>query len=74
MRKVVVVFITILLSMSCYASITTDLKFAITNTIQSHFLNAGNHEAIVYGGQDLSRPQIAIANEKFLTNASRLIV
>jgi hypothetical protein len=69
MRKIGLILGAVLVSVNCYAG-STDIKSAIieNSTKQTH-----SDSKMIYGGQDISRPVVATANESIWAGQPDLI-
>lgn len=70
MRKICVILGALVVSVNCYANSTSlgaDLKSAIQNNAATQSTAGGKNLSIIYGGQDISRHEIASANESLWT-------
>jgi len=74
-KSVLALVILWLINATCFAT-TINLNSAVMNGFNSHLSNTQNQNAlsIIYGGQDISRAKIAIANESMWTGQPRLIL
>lgn len=64
MRKTGVVLGALIISANCFAASITDIKSAILNNSTTHITQSSeSDEALIYGGQDISRKIVATANE-----------
>lgn len=75
MRKIGLTLGALLLSFNCYAgsiSTNTDLKSAIIKN-ESKQIDSNKNPSIIYGGQDISRPVIADADESASSIQPKLV-
>lgn len=68
MKKIAIFVSAMLFSMSSTASMTSQLHTSINHILQNNFAKHHDARSLIYGGQDLSRSQIATANENFITH------
>jgi hypothetical protein len=73
MRKMIFLALTLLFSVNAFAT-SANLGAAITKSIIQENKTSNNQTAtMIYGGQDLSRSEIAIANESIWAGQPTLI-
>ncbi|MBV8802525.1 MAG: hypothetical protein JO131_06115 [Gammaproteobacteria bacterium] len=71
MKKVMIVLSALLFSANSFANIDVNqIHSAIQNGFNNSSLVSQNSVSITYGGKDISRPKVAIADEK---NISKII-
>jgi len=65
MKKVLIVLGVLLFSANSFANIDVNqIHSAVLNGFHSSSINSQNSISITYGGRDISRPKVAVANEK----------
>jgi hypothetical protein len=69
MTKFVLIIATLLLSLNALASAVAATSFnsIVKKAFQSHSTTAITNTSLVYGGQDISRPLVATADESVWT-------
>lgn len=70
MRTIGLIIGALLVSVNCSASTISDIKSAI---IEKSVNQTHSNSHIIYGGQDISRPVIATANESLWTGETQQV-
>jgi hypothetical protein len=73
MRKLALAISVLLVSFNVSAATSSDLGSTITKSIGKQNTNNGQSSTIVYGGKDISRSIVAVANESTWTKQQTLI-